>query len=279
MTPIERERLRQQRLVQAVLREADAGSMQECLRRDGQRGLAAYRANASASAARALGVAFPTLKAMLGEADFEILAACAWHRQPPERGDLGEYGDSLPGLVEDSASLHRWPYLADCARLDWAVHRAARAADAEADLASLEALNTCEPHELQLRLRPGIAVLASAWPIVSIWQAHRALERGHAAALDALPGQLAQGQGEVAVVYRRGWRVEVEPVSLATGAWMQDLLQGLPLDCALDRRDGADFDLAAWLAEAVRRGWLWRAELVKAQAASVSIETSRGEKQ
>ena len=59
------------------------------------RGLEAYRANAEAIAARALGAAFPTVQAMVGEGDFRPLARGFLQAQPATRGDLGEWGEGF----------------------------------------------------------------------------------------------------------------------------------------------------------------------------------------
>ena len=139
-----------------------------------QRGLRAYRINAAASAERALATAFPTVAALIGAESFAALARDLWRQRPPERGDLGEWGAALPDFIAESPSLSSEPYLADSARLDWLVHLASRAADAPDALPSLDALATIAPEALKLGLRPGTGVLASAWPVVSIWLAHQA---------------------------------------------------------------------------------------------------------
>ena len=89
------------------------------------RGLQAYRANADASAARALGTAFPTVHALVGDEDFEHLAREFWRAAPPQRGDLGEWGADFAAWLSEHPQLADWPYLGDCARLDWATTNSA----------------------------------------------------------------------------------------------------------------------------------------------------------
>ena len=72
------------------------------------RGLQAYRANADASAARALGTAFPTVQALVGDEDFAHLAHEFWRFDPPTRGDLGDWGDAF-ALAPRSGSRSTWP--------------------------------------------------------------------------------------------------------------------------------------------------------------------------
>ena len=164
--------------------------------------LRAYQTNAHASARRALESACPTLAALLGDEDFGALAREFWHAHPPIRGDLGEWGDELPGWIEAHAGLAAWPYLADCARLDLALQRCERAADAALDADSLALLASVDPSRIAMRPMPGVATLVSAWPLASIHAAH-APGAGDAA-FAAVRERLRDRVGETVVVARNG---------------------------------------------------------------------------
>lgn len=220
---------------------------------DAPPGLKAYRANAHASARRALATACPTLAALLGDEDFAALAREFWHAHPPHRGDLGEWGDALPGWIADHEGLADWPYLADCARVDLALHRCERAADATPDAATLALLADVDPARLSLTLMPGVAVIVSRWPIASIHAAH-APDPGEAA-FDRVRERLRDRVGEAVVVARAGWRGAVHRIDAAGAVFTQAVAEGERLAPALDRA-GAGFDFAAWLADAVRLQWL-----------------------
>ncbi len=215
-------------------------------------GLQAYRANAHASAGRALGTACPTVRALLGSEDFAQLARAFWHAHPPLRGDLGEWGAALPEWLEGHAALAEWPYLADCARLDLALHHCERAADAAFDAPSLALLSHTEPARLQMRLMPGVQLLASRWPLASIHAAHAA---GDEQSFAAARERVERGQGEAVVVAREGWRGVVHLLDAPGFAFMQALARGDDLARSLDAA-GDGFDFAAWLADALRRRWL-----------------------
>ncbi len=215
-------------------------------------GLQAYRSNAHAAAERALGTACPTLRALLGGENFAQLTREFWHAHPPLRGDLGEWGAALPEWIAAHPGLAEWPYLADCARLDLALHHCERAADAVFDAASLRLLSTTEPAQLSLRLMPGVRVLASRWPLASIHAAHA----GSDEQLFATARELVQrGQGEAVVVAREGWRGVVHRIEAPGLAFMQALRDGADLARALDEA-GGDFDFASWLGDALRCHWL-----------------------
>lgn len=217
------------------------------------RGLAAYRAHAAGTAARALGSVFPTVRQVLGAAEFERLAAEFWRAQPPVRGDLGEHGADFPAFIEHHARLAAWPWLADTSRLDLAVHRNERAADATLDTVSLRLLQTTDPALVRLRLMPGSALLRSPWPIATIFAAHppAALESGAAETFAAMARAIAGQRGETVLVVRQGWRAVVRAVDEGEAGWIRSLLDGLPLATALGNA-GAAFDFSAWLIGAVR---------------------------
>jgi hypothetical protein len=246
---------RQQQLLAAL---ATGVSSVAALRESGERaarGLEAYRANAEAIADRALASTFATVRAMVGADDLRHLAREFWRAHPPERGDLGEWGDGFPAWLASHAGLSAWPWLADSARLDLALHRNERAADAVLDAASLGLLESTDPAQLRLVLMPGSAVLRSPWPIALIHRAHQlegdAAERAFAEVRERIAAQ----RDDPLMVVRRGWRAVVQPLDAATAAWTQDLLDGIDLATALTRA-GEAFDFAAWLASALRESWL-----------------------
>ena len=248
---------RQQALVAALDgAEFDAEALR--LRQVGEpatRGIDAYRRNAAAAADRALAGAYPTLRTMVGGDDFRQLAHAFWQTSAPQRGDLGEWGEALPRWLSTHPRLLTWPYLSDCARLDWALHCNERAADAVLDAGSLALLAAHDPARLVLQLMPGVAVLRSAWPIVTIHAAHQLAAAASGPAFEALRARLDSAQGECALVARQGWRGVVHRLGAMEAAWTEHLLAGADLDTALTQA-GAGFDFAAWLARALREAWL-----------------------
>lgn len=247
---------RQQALMAAILRRGDGAALAPWLamRPAGvTRGLQAYQANAGASAERSLAAAFPTVQALVGDDSFAALSRAFWHAEPPLRGDLAQFGAGLPAFIATSEQLADVPYLADVARLDWLLAEAERAQDAEMEPASLQLLSEFDPAQLRLELMPGVALLASAHPVVGIWQAHRAADVGAQlrAALDA-------EQGEYALVWREGWRACVDALDAPAARWMHSLLAGESLAVALDHA-GDGFAFEPWLVQALQRQWLRRA--------------------
>jgi len=224
-------------------RESDARAL---------RGLQAYRANADASAARALGTAFATVAAMVGEEDFSHLARSYWRHEPPARGDLGAWGDGFADWIGAHPALAEWPYLGDCARLDWAIPVGERAEDAVLDAPSIARLGDTDPSRLRLLLAPGVAALQSPWPIALILDAHR---RNDDAAFGEVRTALEAERGECVLVARRGWRAVVTTIDAATADWTHLLLARTDLATAMAQA-GEGFDFAVWLATALQSGWV-----------------------
>ena len=259
MSTLQRERLRQQMLMRTLLRDTPADALQGWMRERAPRAgraLEAYSANAGASAERALSASFPVLRALLGDESFAQLARAYWHAFPPSRGDLAWLGESLPAFIAHAHQLAAEPYLADCARLEWALNRAEVASDAHPEPQTLSLLAQADPAEVGIELMPGTAVLASTHPIVTIWQAHQA---GNEADDRFAPvrAAFAAGAGERAWVWREGWRARAAHIDHGAFEFMRALLAGRSLGQALAAAEPFDFE--AWLVLALERGSLRRA--------------------
>lgn len=232
---------------------ACAGSRQSGAR--WQAGLAAYRGNGRAHACNALHVQFPTILAMLGDEAFDALCAHYWRACPPRRGDLAWVGEELPAFIETLENLGEWPWLADCARLDWAVWQISGAPQARFSENDLRQLIDGDPGSLSLKLSASVLRLPSIWPIVTLYEAH------HMAHPDwkAVAWAIAQDRAQTAWI----WRLHgdfaatpaVELIDTAIDRWLVALDAGQTLDESLDSA-GEGFDFAAWLEPAIQKGWL-----------------------
>lgn len=252
---LQRERLRQQMLLRALWRDGSAApAWQGWIRgldAGADAGLAAYRGNAAATAARALSASFPTVAALVGDESFPALARDFWRAHPPSRGDLGEWGGALPDFIARNAQLADEPYLADSAALDWRVHLATRAADVTDAGLPLQALAEADPARITLRLAPGAALVTSAWPIASIWLAHQRPADQPDRFADARMA-LSEQRAETALVWRDivSLVVQVTVQDAADTAFTQALIEHASLAAALDAA-GPSFAFDRWLAEAL----------------------------
>lgn len=274
----DREQGRQQALL-ASLWATSPGQRQQHLAQAGVQpgnmahggGWRAYQGNARATAARVLASHFPTVLAMVGDDALAVLALRLWQQHPPSSGDLGRWGAHLPDLIAAQAELQPWPWLADSARLDWARHTCERSADDALATDSLQRLGDTPAEHLGLALHPGVQVLASPWPVVSLWHIHQQPEGPERdAALQGLRLQ-AMPAGECAVVWRHPWQAEVATLAPPEAAWMRWWLAAPPeatlaqalaaVSTHADAHHGQGFDFGAWLARALSCGWLSRITL------------------
>jgi hypothetical protein len=188
-------------------------------------------------AERALLAAYPVVAQLLGDESLADLARAVWHAHPPTHGDLALWGDVLPDYLARSPQLQDDPYLADVARVEWALHRCATASDALADPASLALLTTQVSDTLGLLLAPGCCVVRSAWPVFSVLSAH---VRGTPSLAEA--GQaLRAGTPQDVVVWRSGLRPEFRQAMPGEADLLWALLSSAPLGQALDAATALDF--------------------------------------
>lgn len=224
---------------------------------DEQAGLRAYRANAQALAERALVAAYPVLARWLGGEAMAALARDLWRAHPPARGDLAWFGAELAAWLPRVPEWADMPYLADLARLEWAVHRAHTAADPADTPPDLQALAGEGAEALRVRFVPGSALVDSAWPVLTLWQAHQ-VPADAEPALAPVRAALAERRGEAAWVWRRGHRIELALLSPGEAAFHVHLLAGETLGPTLAAALGRDplFSFEPWLMRALREGWL-----------------------
>jgi hypothetical protein len=131
-----------------------------------------HRNHVLRSLGTALSATFPTVQALVGDEFFRSMARMFVAGDLPLQPVLSEYGEGFPRFVEGYAPAGGLPYLADIARLDWALnvafHSPAEPRLTSADLASIPV------EQLPARsvsLAPGAAVLRSIYPIDRIWAA------------------------------------------------------------------------------------------------------------
>ncbi len=210
-----------------------------------------YRGNLSATWRRTLGHAYPVVLALVGEEFFGGLARAYGRQYPSDNADLNQFGERFADFLAVFPPVADLPYLPDMARLEWAVHLAHYAADAQG--MAPESLAAMHPDQLEARcftLHPACALLASNWQVAVLWQAH---QDGEGQGVFPQDMQVAS----CALVCRPRWKTQVLVVDAAAHAALLALRQGQTFGAALDAAFELDpaFDLAArlrqWLAHAV----------------------------
>ncbi len=137
-------------------------------------GLEAYRRNVFANLHDALASTYPVVRRLVGETFFREAARCCARAHPSTSGDLHEYGEDFAAFLAAYPHADGLLYLADVARLEWAVHESLMATDAAGlDYTRLAEVDPeCYPR-LRLRLHPAVRMVGSDHPVLAIWDANQ----------------------------------------------------------------------------------------------------------
>lgn len=211
-------------------------------------GVARYRTQYQLTLLDTLASIFPATRCCVGYPAFATLARDYIAFTPSYSGNLHAYGESFAEFVRTSATLKSTPFLGDFAQLEWAIHNAYYAVD-ERPLEP-QALATFEADawsHLTLALAKHSQMISSAWPIVSLWHSH---QTKHAEPLNTLSGL----NGEIALVYRRSNRVNVQAIATDYSTFFAALVQQHSLEKATEAALtlNSQFDLTAVLADLFR---------------------------
>jgi hypothetical protein len=213
-----------------------------------ERGLKVYQANGHMLAERALRAAYPVIGQLLGEESFAELARAFWHASPPVQGDIAVWGEQLADFIGQSTQLRNEGYLPDVAKVEWALHRCALAADRDADIAMLSLLTTEDPQSIGLTLAPGLVTISSVWPLATLMLAH--LE--HNPSFEEAGRQLRNPEPQGVVVWRTGFQPRLRLAMPGELTLLGELRSGIALECALEAAVRLDF--SQWLPMAVQTG-------------------------
>jgi hypothetical protein len=153
---------------------AGAGNAQARLR--------VYQNHTRSSLTSTLMTVFPVTVRLVDERFFRYAASEFIRRQPPREPRLVRYGEALPRFLRSFHRLADKPFVAETARLEWAIAEALDAASPPAcPISALQPLSATSP---ELRLQPSLRLIASHWPVLSIWSEHQqdaaAMPRSHA---------------------------------------------------------------------------------------------------
>jgi hypothetical protein len=204
-----------------------------------------YRNTFVANATRALRLTYPAIHKLVGDKFFEAVAAAFVAQHPPRSACFDDYGEAFAAFLAAFPPAASLAYLADVARLEWAVSRAIHADDAEPlDLARLAALSSEEQERVSFVPHPAVSLLSLAAPADAIW---RSVLAGDDAALAAVD----PAAGAVRLLVERGESgPEVSRLDAAAWHFAAELCCGFPLGIVLAELPGAstESELAAHLA-------------------------------
>ncbi|WP_027815802.1 HvfC/BufC N-terminal domain-containing protein [Paraburkholderia bannensis] len=202
--------------------------------------LGLYRGNVRAARRNALASAYPVLAQLTGDAYFDALSLAYARAYPSREADLNRFGASLPEFIERYEADARYAYFGDIARLEWALHAAAFAANAAPlSPAQWQAIGVEKLMAARLNVHPACAALESRHTAFDIWRAHRQNEVVERINIDTKVPNWT-------LIVRPQWRAAALSQTLAAHTAFTALQCGKTLDEALERAFAIDenFDFA-----------------------------------
>jgi hypothetical protein len=215
-----------------------------------ERHIQIYRNNIFASLTEALQDVYPVVTRLVGEGFIKYAADAFIRAHAPLSGNLHDFGEDFATFLTGFPPSAQLEYLPDVARLEWAYHRVFHAAEAEPITPT--ALVKVPPErygELRFDLHPAIRLLASDYPILTIWRVNQADHEGDNTV------DLAEG-GVKLMIVRRRLEIEFQPLSDGEFHLLSMLAQDQRFAAACETALSIDpeFDLARCLEEHVIQG-------------------------
>lgn len=226
-----------------------------------------YRNTIFSGLTKALRLSYPVVQRLVGADFFEGAAQLFIAEHPPGAAYLDQYGGELSDFLRHFPPAASVAYLADVARLEWAVNCAIHAPDIEPlDLSTLAIIEPNDLGRVSFVAHPSIRLLRADYPVEVIWRAVLAGDDGVLATLDinSAPVHL--------LVERRTAGVEVFLLDEPAWHFLADLCAGRNMKLVLE--SAADFDPSAALAEHLAAGRFVAFELTAPNAAAPSHEVA-----
>jgi len=227
--------------------------------------LSVYAGGYVARTQQALAEAYEAVHHVLGERAFAELAQRYAARFSSHDYNLSFRGRHLSEFLTTDPLTVRLPFLPDLARLEWFISQAFHAFEQPPlDPASLSGFSL-DGDRARVVFQPSVGVIASAWPIVDIWEARTRPREEVDIDLINRPQRV--------LVFRDGLTVRCELLEERPYALLDALLAGRTLGEACETlaqaSHGQPLPLAEWFAR-------WRARGLIARCARESVAQMNG---
>jgi len=170
------------------------------------------------SAIHVLAARFPVIRRMVGEQSFRVTAQRFVLSEPPRLPIPPSYGESFPRFLRREGGPSSMEYVADIAELEVARCKAQHAPDARPiDAKRSLAWQAEHADHVRVILHPSVQLVASRFPIVTIWENNRSAN-GKCA--------IERWRPEAALVTRAFREVEVRRLPAGGDIFVRALAQG-----------------------------------------------------
>lgn len=201
-----------------------------------------YRNNFVESTLKTLGICYPVVQRLVGRECLRTLGRDYRVRFPSKSGNLDAFGESFPQFLAELYGRSPYAYLADVARLEWAISRLVDTpAEIGANLDWLRGIDAERFADLCWMLSPSVALVRSKYPIHRIWSVNVHGDDSTFVNLDA--------GGESVLITATGRQPQVHPICDASAEFIDRLNNGFAIGPACDAALTVDpvFDLSGAL--------------------------------
>ncbi len=212
---------------------------------DPQTRISIYRGNILGNYRKVLAATYPVVRRLVGESFFDAATDQFVRAYPSRHGDVNRYGGDYALFLASYSAARELNYLADVARLEWAIDQANIAADAPPlDVTALAAIAPDLLGELRFDLHPAARLVASPFPILHIWQVNQPQHEGD--------DRVDLGEGaDTLLVMRRSHGIAVDRLGKGEHTLLSALAANATLGVAAAR--AAELEPEFNLADALRR--------------------------
>ena len=149
----------------ATLLQAQRGTL-------GVERLSVYAGGYQARTHEALLEVYEAVRHVVGASVFARLSHDYTRRYPSQDYNLTFTGRHFPEFLKTASMINEWPFLADLAKLEWAVCQALHAFEQPPlHPGTLAALGLPAWDRTRVVFQPSVGLISSAWPILEIWDA------------------------------------------------------------------------------------------------------------
>ncbi|HKJ09085.1 MAG TPA: DNA-binding domain-containing protein [Gammaproteobacteria bacterium] len=198
-----------------------------------------YRNNVFTNLSDGLSSIYSAVHALVGEQFFEHTAGQYVLATASRSGNLNDFGADFAAFLTHFEPARGLPYLPDVARVEWLIHEALLAADADPmDPATLAELSPADYGTIRFELHPSVRLMESDYPLLRIWELCQTADDG-----DEQPAINLDEGGARLLVARP--RLQVDMTALRPGeyAFLDAIVQGLPFETVCTRALSVDADL------------------------------------
>jgi hypothetical protein len=215
---------------------------------DNSQRLQIYKDNVLINLSQNLKVKYEAICKLVDERFFKYAASEYIKTNRPTSGNIDEYGENFADFLRDFKPTSDLKYLPDIARLEWALHTAYFAADAnKIDAVALSQVNPEKLGELKFSLHPSAKIIVSNFPIDKIY---RMTMENTNENIDITAG------GENILVVRPEYKIEMIIIDNAETVFLDALQNGWNLFQAFEVAESKDktFDVGGALQKFVGNG-------------------------